>query len=80
MRMFSERLQVLVSPEQRERLERLARQRHSSVGAVIREAVDAYTGPRDRTRAEAAEALFALDAPTGDWQAMKQEILRGTRR
>ncbi|MFN8159949.1 MAG: ribbon-helix-helix protein, CopG family [Solirubrobacterales bacterium] len=38
--MLSERLQILVSPEQRRRLEAEARRRGTSVGSLIREAVD----------------------------------------
>jgi hypothetical protein len=66
-----------LTPEQRTRLERLAARRGVSVGAVIREAVDAYTGPRTRTRGEALDALLALEAPVADWDTMKAEILAG---
>jgi hypothetical protein len=75
--MFSERTQVLLTPDQRRRLERRARDEHRSVGAVIRDAVDAYTGSSGRTRVAAAESLLALEAPVDDWQAMKAEIERG---
>lgn len=75
--MFSERTQVLLRPDQRERLDAAARRRGMSVGAVIREAVDAYFGPRSRTRADAIEALFAMEAPVEDWDVMKAEIERG---
>lgn len=75
--MLSERTQVLLTPEQRERLERLASRRGVSVGAVIREAIDAYTAPRRRSRSEALETLFALEAPVDDWEVMKEEIARG---
>jgi len=75
--MFSERTQVLLSPEQRQRLERLARRRQVGLGVVMREAIDAYTAPRNRSRAEALDELVHLDAPVSDWPAMKREILRG---
>jgi hypothetical protein len=39
--MFTERLQILVSSDQRRRLEADAKRRGSSVGALIREAIDA---------------------------------------
>ncbi|MGH8932701.1 MAG: ribbon-helix-helix protein, CopG family [Egibacteraceae bacterium] len=75
--MLSERTQVLLTPEQRERLERIASRRGVSVGSVIREAIDAYTAPRRRTRSQALEALFSLEAPVDDWEVMKGQIARG---
>ena len=76
MCMYSERTQVLLSPEQVDRLKRLAKRDGRSLGAVIRDAVDAYTlGTADRHAA--MEHLFALGAPVDDWDVMKAEILRG---
>ncbi len=52
--MFTERLQVLMSREQRRRLEAEAKRRRSSVGALIREAIDtrgASATPEERSRA-----------------------------
>jgi predicted DNA-binding protein len=46
--MFRERLQLLISPEQRRRLEAEARQRDASVASVIREAIDRHLGATDR--------------------------------
>src|SRR5258708_857680 len=54
MSMLTERLQILIRPDQRKRLEAEARKRKTSVAAVVREAVDlrfnAVT-PEDRRRA-----------------------------
>ena len=75
--MYTERTQVLLTPAQRRRLERLAAQQRRSVGAVIREAVEAYVGTSTRTRQEAADSLLDTDAPVADWDQMKAEILRG---
>jgi hypothetical protein len=44
MHMLKERLQILVSTEQRRRLEQEARRRRTSIGNVIRDAVDAQLG------------------------------------
>ena len=77
MHMFTERTQVLLTADQRRRLERRAQDEHRSVGAIIREAVDAYTGSTGRSRSDAAESLLALGAPVDDWEAMKREIERG---
>lgn len=52
--MYSERLQLLVSPEQRRRLELEARRRGTSMATVIREAIDTRLGAvtrEDRLRA-----------------------------
>jgi hypothetical protein len=57
--MFSQRLQILISKEQRRRLEAEARRRQASVASVIRDAVDAELGKgsrEDRLQAVAAIA------------------------
>lgn len=80
MCMYTERTQVLLTPEQRSRLERMAKHRRVSVGALIREALDAYTARGGQPREEALEALLALRAPVADWKTMKAEILEGAGR
>lgn len=61
MRMYTERLQILVSKEQRRRLEREARRRKSSVASVIRDAVEAELGGTSRQdRLKAVEAISRL--------------------
>ena len=59
--MFTERLQILVSPEQRKRLESEAGRRGTSVAALIREAVDEHLGatPQDQ-RVRAVEGIGAM--------------------
>ncbi len=59
--MFTERLQILVSPEQRKRLEAEAGRRGTSVAALIREAVDERLGatPTDQ-RLRAVEGIGAM--------------------
>ena len=75
---YSERTQVLLSPEQREKVARIAQRTHRSVGAVIRDAIDAYgpSSPPDR-RQRALEDLFSLDAPVADWGVLEREIEEG---
>jgi len=60
--MFNERLQLLISPEQRRRLEMEAERRNASVASLIREAIDVHLGPIDRsTRMRAVEELRAME-------------------
>jgi predicted transcriptional regulator len=75
--MRTERTQVLLSPEQRTRLERIAAREGRSLGAVIRDALDAYTLPTARPPDEALQSLFSHGAPVADWDVMKAEIERG---
>jgi len=59
--MFSERLQILVSPEQRKRWEVEAKRRGTSVARLIRDAVDRDVGSLDRgDRAHAVDAIRAM--------------------
>jgi predicted DNA-binding protein len=76
MCMFSERTQVLLSPDQLDRLKRIAARERRSVGAVIRDAVDSYVDPDDDARREAARAILAMDLPVDDWDVMKAQILQ----
>jgi len=78
MRMYTERTQVLLSPEQLQRLKRQARRSKRSVGAVIREAVDSYTSVPADERRDAIERLIQLDAPVDEWDVMKAQILAGS--
>ncbi len=74
--MFSERTQVLLSPEQVARLKRIAHRQGRSVGAIIREAVDAFVESEPDSRMRAARELMSLNAPVDDWEVMKEQIAR----
>jgi predicted DNA-binding protein len=76
MRMFSERTQVLLSPEQLARLKRIAKREGRSVGSVIRDAVDSFVGAEPDRRQQALERLLVLNAPVDDWDVMKAQILK----
>ena len=76
MRMFSQRTQVLLSPQQVDKLKRIAAREGRSVGAVIRDAVDSYVDPGADTRRRAVDHLLSLDAPVDDWDVMKQQIMQ----
>ena len=76
MCMFSERTQVLLSPEQLARLKRIAARDGRSVGAVIREAVDLFVEAEPDKRQRALKRLLAMNAPVDDWEVMKAQILK----
>jgi predicted DNA-binding protein len=77
MSTLSERIPILVTPEQRERLDDRARRQGRSFGAVVREAIDSYVPRQRRSRREALEELYSLTAPVADWPEMKAEIIAG---
>jgi predicted DNA-binding protein len=52
--MFTERMQLLMTKEQRRRLEQEAKRRGTSVASVVREAVDAHVGGPTREQRYAA--------------------------
>jgi hypothetical protein len=62
MRMLKERLQILISAEQRRLLEEEAARRRTSVASVVREAIDAhYGGVAVEQRLRAAEEIAAMN-------------------
>jgi len=75
MRTLTRRTQLLLDEDRYERLAQQAKATGSSVGAVIREAIDiAYPQPT-LTRREAADRLLAAEPmPVDDWPTMKREI------
>jgi Ribbon-helix-helix protein, copG family. len=74
--MFSERTQVLLSPEQLAGLKQIAERDGRSVGSVIREAVDSFVEAAPDRRRRAAQRLLAMNAPVEDWDVMKAQILK----
>jgi len=76
MRMFTERTQVLLSPEQLARLKRIAARDGRSVGSVIREAVDSFVEAAPDSRERALRSIMSMNAPVDDWEVMKDQILR----
>jgi predicted DNA-binding protein len=75
--MLTERLQILISPEQRRRLEAEAQRRGSSVATVVREAIDEQVGKvtkEDRLRAIAEiKAMHGKYLPVEELEAIIAE-------
>jgi predicted transcriptional regulator len=78
MALLERRMHVLVSQDAYDRLERVARAEHRSVGSVVREAIDAYLDSDAAARARAVEAFLALPTDAGpgeDWAHAKQAVV-----
>jgi hypothetical protein len=82
MSMLKERLQVLIDRDQRQRLEQESQRRGTSVGRLVREAIDlAYPSSTTRRRAAADDILAAEPMPVPDLDGLRRELdeLRGRR-
>lgn len=73
--MYSERTQVLLSPEQLGALKRIAAQDGRSVGAVIRDAIDGFIFAEPNSRQRAFQDMLEMNAPVDDWEVMKAQIM-----
>jgi hypothetical protein len=81
MHMLNERLQILVSAEQRRRLEAESKRRQTSVASLIRQAIDAHFGGVTREdRLEALKGIRALEGrflPPEDLNRLVEEEREG---
>ncbi|MCC6222394.1 MAG: antitoxin [Thermoleophilia bacterium] len=59
--MLTHRLQVLIDPEQYERLQREAETRRTTIAVVVRDAIDRAVPVTATLRREAADFLLGLD-------------------
>lgn len=79
----TERLQVLIEAEQRQRLEREAASRGTSVATLVRQAIDLAFPAGFELRLDAARAILEADpaeAPEVDALLDELDQLRGARR
>ncbi|MFT4214640.1 MAG: hypothetical protein QM622_07685 [Microbacterium sp.] len=82
MRMKTERLQVLIDAEQRARLESAAAARGTSIGYLVRAAIDVVYPPDGDRRAAAAAAILdaePMEVPDIDELRVELDALRGRR-
>ncbi len=71
---LSKKTTILFSPDLHERLVRLAAQRNTSIGELVRTAVEQQYGLVSRKeRLEAVAALSELNLPVGSVEEMEQE-------
>ena len=77
---LSRRVQVLMGEREFLHLRRIAQEKHTSIGELLRSGVRMvyFNSPgfsEHRKRHEALKKLFSLHAPVSDWPTMKQEII-----
>lgn len=73
---LTKRVELLLDPKQYAQLEKIARARKESVGALIRQALEReYLQPTLEERREAAAWLLSQETNFGDWEQVKQAII-----
>ena len=78
MPQLTRRVQVLFSPQQYARLETIAKAQGTSVGALIRQAVEKLYLQSDKAeRLQAVRRMAAMQLPVADWEQMERESMRG---
>lgn len=78
MGVLTRKIQILFSDEQYGLLKRIAAEKGTSVGALVRDAIEkVYLKEIKKRRMEIAERLVRMKLPVGDWEEMEEEIARG---
>ena len=79
MQKLSEKVQILLPPDELQMLKKITHTTHQSLGELVRRALRVCYLERKplAKRLQAAEALKQMNLPVSDWQSMKQEIVRG---
>ncbi|MBI4743453.1 MAG: hypothetical protein HY776_01270 [Actinobacteria bacterium] len=75
---LNKRTQVLFAKDKYAFLERIARKKKKSVGALIREAVEEkYLKKESKEKEEIIKRLSKMNLPVSDWESMEEEIILG---
>ncbi|MEX1093436.1 MAG: hypothetical protein WEB67_00510 [Acidimicrobiia bacterium] len=70
------RLQILLEPEQFDRLERVSEETGASIGSLVRDAVDRYYPGQSLTKEAAIERLLSSESvPMDDWEIEKERMI-----
>jgi len=74
---LTKKIQILFSDEQFESLKRVAEEKKTSVGALVREAVEEiYLKEIKEKRKRIAQHLINMNLPVDEWEKMEEEIIR----
>lgn len=75
---LSKRVQVLFSKDKFAKLENLAKKKDTSVGSLIREAVEEkYLKKHDKQRMAILAHLSKMSLPVSEWEEIEKEIIHG---
>ncbi len=75
MATLTKRVQVLLEPAELRRLKKVARDRQTSVGDLMRMAVrEKYLGPSEERKKLALARIASMNLPVSDWEDMEREI------
>ncbi len=72
------RLEIRLYPEQLHKLRKEAKNKRTSIGNIVREAIDQRYQVSSEDKLKAVRKLAGINAPVSDWEQMKQEIETGT--
>ena len=76
--MLKKRVEVLFDPKQYAALQEIARCQSTSVGALIRHAVErTYLQPTREEKLAAVQRIVSQNIDWGSWETVKEEIIRG---
>ncbi len=68
------RLEIRLLPEKLQMLKDEAAKKNTSVGGIVREAIDSYCAVSAEEKLAAVKKLAELKAPVTTWDEMKKEI------
>ena len=71
------RLEIRLHPEKLQKLKEEAAKKNTSVGSIVREAIDTYCAVSVEEKLAAVKELEELKTPTAGWDKMKKEIETG---
>ena len=68
------RLEIRLHPEKLQMLKDEAAKKNTSVGGIVREAIDSYCAVSAEQKLDAVKKLAEIKAPAATWNKMKKEI------
>lgn len=80
METLTKKTTILFAPKMYAQLARLAKQQHTSVGQLVRQAAIRHyllLSSDRKTRLAAVAAIARMNLPVADWPQMKAEIAQG---